>query len=146
LELRRADRRLKRLPRRRLEQALAIELEALVLELALLRENLALHLEAPRGRFRRGHASVPAQRVISDRLLKLELLLFHALLEVKLVEPARIVRREIVAPRPCALPQAQLEGVLLLLHVEPRIGREGARRGETRQRHGCGKADKSHSA
>jgi hypothetical protein len=145
LELRRADRRLKRLPGRRLEQALAIELEALVLELALLRENLALHLEAPRVRFRGAHAGVLAHRVISDGLLKLELLLFHTLLEVKLIEPARIARREIVAPRACALPQAQLEGVLLLLHVEPRIRREGARRGETRQRHGCCKADKSHS-
>ena len=146
MELRRADRRLKRLPRRRLEQALAIELKALVLELALLRKNLALHLEAPRGRLRGPHAGMLAQRVISDGLLKLELLLFHALLEVKLVEPARIVPREVVAPRACALPQTQLEGVLLLLHVEPPIGREGARRGETRQPQYCGKADKSHCA
>jgi hypothetical protein len=140
LELRRADRRLKRLPRRRLEQALAIELEALVLELALLRENLALDLEAPHGRFRRAHAGLLAEHMILGRLLKLQLLLFHALLEVKLVEPSRIVGREVMAPRACALPQTQLAGVLLLLHVEPRVSGRDIRHRATREQDCCGRA------
>ena len=80
-----------------------LELELLVLELALHREELALRISTPVERLRRIGPCLRPQRVIALDLLHVEPLLLHALLEVKLVEPMGIGGAEIVTPCPGAL-------------------------------------------
>ena len=140
LKLTRAERRLERLARHRLEEALPVELELLALELALRRENLALCIEAPVERFGRVGSRLLPQRALALDLLDIELLLLHALLQVELVEPALVRRAEIVAPRPRALLKLEVECVVLLLHVQPpRVGR-GTWQGRCREEKAGGEA------
>ena len=106
------------MPRQRLEQPVPIELELLVQELALHREALALRADTPVERLRQMGPRVRPQRVITVDLLQLEPLLLHALLEVKLLQPARIGGAEIVSPCPGALLQQEIECIALLLDVQ----------------------------
>lgn len=127
LQLSGADRRLEGLARHRLEQTLALELELLALELALRRKYLALRVDAGVGDCAWNRTRLLPQRMVALDLLYVELLLLHALLEVELVELARVGRAQVVAPRPGALLQLEVQRVVLLLHVEAaRIG--GGRR------------------
>jgi hypothetical protein len=59
--------------------------------------------------------------VLALYLMDFELLLFHALLELKLVQPVSIGRRDAVAPGAHALLQIEPERVLLLLDLEPSV-------------------------
>ena len=90
-----------------------IELEALNLELALLRELLALPFEATRVM-----GCLAAQAELALELLLLELLVLKSLLELQRVESARVLRCELGRPAPDALLQLEVERVLLLLELE----------------------------
>jgi hypothetical protein len=109
---------LQRLARRRLQQALAVELELLDLQLALLRESFALRAQVRVARPRRQRRRVAPQELVALNLLLLELLQLQALLEIELIETSRIGRREVVAPRTHALLQIQIERVLLLPQLQ----------------------------
>lgn len=144
---------LERLARHRLEQPLAVELEALKLERALLRENLALRVEAAIEHLGGTCAGAAAQRTLALDLLQLELLLVHALLQLEVVEPARIRRAQSVAACLRALAQLEVERILLLLDVQPpvmvRRERRRRRKRDCSQKEGCrqrashGKSDRS---
>ena len=97
-----------------------IELEALDLELALLREELAMRVERAVAEFGRNGAGLP-QRAFALDLMDLELMLFQPLPELELIQPACILRREVGLPRADALLHTQIERVLLLLHVQPAL-------------------------
>jgi hypothetical protein len=122
--------RLKRLARHRLEEALPVELELLVLELALGGEDLALRVETVIEWLPPIGARVLPQGAVALRLLDVELLLLHPLLEVQLVEPACVRRAEIVGACAGALLQLEVECVVLLLHVQAaRVGSTGGQGG-----------------
>jgi hypothetical protein len=117
-----------------LKCTLTIELEALELQHALLRERLALCIEAAIVLAGRKLAGAAFERALALHLPKLELLLFHALAQLELVETARIGRAERVAPRDRALPQLKIEGVLLLFDMQATVlGRRARRAGLPRQ-------------
>ena len=103
-----------------------IELEALNLELALLRELLALTLEATRVM-----RCLAAQTQLALKLLLLELLVLQSLLELQRVESARVFRCELGRPAPDPLLQLEVECVLLLLELELPMLENSVRRART---------------
>jgi hypothetical protein len=104
------------LPRQRLQQALAIELEALHLQLTLLRGELAFAIEAACGLGPIGQSA--PQHVLALPLLLLELLVFQTLLKLQRFHAARVRRREILRAAADALLQLEIQGVLLSLELE----------------------------
>jgi hypothetical protein len=110
--------RLQRLARRGLQQALAVELELLDLELALLRESFALSAQMRVAHAGRQRSGLAPRELVALHLLLLELLQLQTLLELELVETSRIGRREVVTPRAHTLLQIQIERVLLLPQLQ----------------------------
>ena len=113
-----------------------IELEALDLKLALLREQLALRVQRAVAELGRDGAGL-SQRAIALDLMHFELMLFQPLLKLELVQPPCVLRREVVLPRAQALLQPQIERVLLLLDLKPAVIRGTCRvraAGEVKQR------------
>ena len=134
LERTRPGRGLQRLARHRLERALAVELEALELQRALLRESRTLRFQLARPHVRRKRSALTFERPLSLTLFKLELLSLQALTQGKLIEPARVGRIESVTSRSCALPQLKVERILLLLDVQPAVLEDRVRRDSQRLR------------
>src|SRR4051812_18743530 len=111
VQLRRTDRRLQRPWRERLDEPLLIEIEKVQLELALLCELFALRLQPGIGRSVGVRGGIASQQEVAGNLLLLELLLLHALLELQLVETARIGGREVGVRRAQRLLKVQIERV-----------------------------------
>jgi len=103
-----------------------IELEALELELALLREQLALRVQRAVAEFG-GDGAGLSQRAIALDLMHFQLMLFQPLLKLELVQPPCVLRREVVLPRAQALLQPEIERVLLLLVLKPAVIRSACR-------------------
>ena len=101
-----------------MEQALAVDLELLQLEQALLSVDAVLSADARVARAVRKRARLAAQALVALDLQVLELLLLKALIEVELIEPARVGGREIVAPGTQALLEIQIQRVLLLAQLK----------------------------
>jgi hypothetical protein len=118
--LRGTERRLQRLWCRGLQQPVLIELETLDLKLALLREELALHVERAVAEFGCNRAGL-SQRAFTLDLMHFELMLLQPLLELELLQPACVLRGEVGLPRAQALLKTQIERVLLLFHVQPAL-------------------------
>jgi hypothetical protein len=98
-------------------------------QLALLRAEL-LHLSLPLRcklllleRISRAHGGIDAPELLLllllHELLLFELLLLHALAQLKLIEPLRIRRRHATRPARHTLLQVQVETVLQLLLLQP---------------------------
>jgi hypothetical protein len=97
---------------------LLLHVEALDLELALLRETLALQGVARVLRSRGRRARWAPELILALELLLLEHLLLDALLQLELAEPALVSRRQVVTARADALLQLKIERVLLLLNLQ----------------------------
>ena len=115
-----------------------IELKALDLELALLREQLALRVQCAVAEFGRDGAGL-SQGAIALDLMHFELMLFQPLLKLELVQPPGVLRREVMLPRAQALLQPEVERVLLLLELKPAVIHSACRvraAGKVKQRAG----------
>ena len=99
-----------------MKHALALDLELLKLQQAFLGVDVALGADVCIAHARRQRARVAAKPLVALDLQVFELLLPEALIEIELIQPARVGRRKIVAPGTQALLELEIQCVLMLAH------------------------------